>query len=183
MIIGYVLNGSDNDSFMIGDEKHIEVPCCLKCGYLLDFNYHNPFYRIKRKVYDYSHPYDIGNIVSLKFKEFCIREEYKNIVFKEFERETNFFQLIVNNVIKFDFDRGKTRFKNFCDVCLNYEEAIITFIYLKNTFKELDNGFYRTDLVFGAKNKKNPLIIVDSNTYQKLKREKMKGLFFEPIHS
>ena len=61
MIIGYTLVGQDNDSHMLNDEDHPDAETCPKCGYLKDFNtYHNPFFKVKRQIYDFSHPYDGG---------------------------------------------------------------------------------------------------------------------------
>lgn len=180
MIIGHCLYGQDNDSYMIEDETALEI--CPKCKYLKDFNYHNPFYKIKNKSYDFSHPYDIGSIVSLKFKEFCLRENYEGIIFKEFEKSFGFYQFIPKNILEFDDSRTGTHFKNYCEVCKNYEEVIgANPAYIKNIFKELEDGFYRTDLLFGSKSNKNPLIIVAPKTHAKLKKERMKGLVFKPI--
>jgi len=182
MILGYILTGSDNDSFML-DDADISTQRCPTCKYLSDFSYHNPFFKLKRKAYDYSHPYDIGSIVSLRFKEFCIREKYSATSFKEFEREPNFFQLVVTAIVQFDSAKSKTRLTGYCETCQNYEEAIMAFSYLKNDSTPLKDGFYRTDMVFGSKDCKNPLVIVGVETYQKLKREKMKGLYFEAINA
>jgi hypothetical protein len=50
MTIGYLLNGSDNDSFMLEDDNIPESSLCLKCKYLSDAIYHNPFFKLKRKT-------------------------------------------------------------------------------------------------------------------------------------
>lgn len=182
MIIGYCLYGQDNDSWMLENGEPPQELKCQKCGLLIDFDYSNPFYRIKRKTYDYSHPYDIGNIVSAKFKEFCIREGYKDIVFKEFERSLGFFQFYASKVLKFDIDRSGTSLSKYCEVCKNYEEVIGSTPSFLSNQAVLDEGFYRTDLLFGSRNAKNPIIIIDPLTHQKIKREKIKGLFFKPIY-
>lgn len=179
MIIGYCLYGQDNDTYMIDEGSSLTV--CPKCGFLKDFDYHNPLYKIKKKTYDFSHPYDFGNVVSLKFKEFCIRENYKNILFKEFERSFGFFQFYAKGIVEFDAERTGTEFKNYCEVCGNHEEAIgVTPPFLKDA-KRLEDGFYRTDLLFGSKNAKSPIVIVGPDTCGKLKKEKMKGLTYVPI--
>jgi hypothetical protein len=152
--------------------------------FIKDFNsYYNPFFKIKKKTYDFSHPYDIGHIVSLKFKEFCLREEYSGILFREFEREPNFFQLIVNNVLQFDIERRKPELIGFCSLCKNYKEVVDSLpTFVKGINKELRDGIYRSDLFFGEGNNKHPLIIVAPITAKKLRRERMKGIIHEPIH-
>jgi len=181
MIIGYRLDGQDNDSWMLEDGEPPSELKCPKCGLLNDFNYINPFYKIKKKTYDYSHPYDVGGVVSMKFKEFCIREKYHNILFRELEWSPGFFALYTTKIIEFDSQRSGTTFTKYCDVCQNFEEVIGSNpSFLKNS-SELEDGFYRTDLIFGSKNAKNPILIVGVETQEKLKREKFKGLVFKPI--
>lgn len=183
MIIGYILFGYDNDTFMYEGVEHTNPPKCSKCGHLIDFDYTNPYYRLKRKTLDLSHPYDIGTIVSLKFKEFCERNKY-DVKFKEFEREPNFYQLVVNDKIEFDSERRRTKLIGFCDVCKNFEQAIgATPAYLKHITKPLIDGIYRTDLQFGDGNRKRYLIVVAPNTYEKMKKEKFNGLYFKKIEA
>jgi hypothetical protein len=181
MILGYCLYGQDNDSWMLEDGEPPQELKCNRCGLLIDFDYSNPFYKIKRKTYDYSHPYDVGNVVSAKFREFCIREGYKNIVFKEFEWSPGFFQFYATKIVKFDIKRSGTSLSKYCEVCKSYEEVIGSSPPFLDSQTVLSEGFYRTDLLFGSKNAKNSIIIVDPLTQQKIKREKMKGLVFKPI--
>jgi hypothetical protein len=184
MNIGYHLSGDDNDSFFIEDERSLNAPICSKCGRLLDsVNYFNPFFKLKRKIYDFSFTYDQRKIVSLKFKEFCIREAYDGLIFKEFEKEPNFFHFIVNNVVEVDIDRSKPRFEKHCSICGNYDGIYLRDLFLKDVAKELEDGFYRTDLLFSEGNKKQPLFIVGPRTQAKLKQEKLKGVIFRPIIS
>ncbi len=181
--IGFTLIGQDNDSFFLEHETQLIESTCRECGCLLDFvNYFNPSFRIKKKTYDFSATYDLRYIVSLKFKEFCVREGYKNIKFKSFEREPGFFQFLPCEIVEFDSERRKTEFIDYCEVCNNYKEVIGAIpAFLKIGTKKLTDGFYRTDLLFGVKNRKQPLIIVAPETYEKLKREKFKGLVFDRI--
>ena len=54
----------------------------------------------------------VGNVISLRFKELCLREKYKGTIIKEFEREPKFFQFIVDNVV--DIERGEPTLTEFC---------------------------------------------------------------------
>jgi len=182
MIVGYSIFGQDDDNYMIDEQSVLDL--CPRCGFLKKFDYHNPSYKVKRKNYDYFHPYDQGTIVSLRFKEFCLREGYHDILFKELERSIDFFQFFSERIVLVDATRTKMELNNFCPVCGNYEESTGSEpTYLLNVTKALDDGFYRTDKVFGSRNSKNPLIIVGPETHRKLKREKMKGLIYFPIES
>lgn len=181
MIIGYFIRGDDNDSFMLPGEQE-DPPLCPACGFIVNSEFHNPFFRLKKKTFDFSHPYDIGNIVSLRFKEFCLRENYPMIAFKEFERQPGFFQLIVDNVLKFDISRANTEFGKKCGVCGRYDFTVgFEPTHLQGVEHPLEDGFYKTDILFGSGNGKNALTIIGIQTYEKLKREKMKGISFNPL--
>jgi hypothetical protein len=183
MIVGYLVHGQDNDSYML-NEKNAGDITCPTCGFLLNFGFHNPFFRLRRKTFDFSHTYDIGHIVSLKFKEFCIRQGYEGIVFKEFEREPNFFQLIVDKVVEFDTVKAQTEFGKKCETCNNFEYTVgFEPSHLKNIMAPLEEGVYRTNVLFGSYNRKNPIIIIGISTFEKLRKEKMKGLIFDPVYN
>lgn len=182
MTIGYFLMGQDNDSYFL-DLDNLYASKCFKCECLLDsINYFNPSFKLKKRTYDLSYTYDGRCIVSLKFKEFCIRNGYQGLTFKVFEREPNFFLLNIKNEVEFDSEKSGTSFIKYCDVCLRYEEVVgFSPGYLKNVEKKLKDGFYRTNLLFGAGNSKHPIIIVAPETQSKLKAEKMKGVYIEPV--
>ncbi len=185
MIIGYSLLCKDNSSFFLEDKSTINSTICSACDCLLNsLDYFNPFFELESKIFDLSSTYDNRYIASLRFKEFCLRNGYKNILFKEFEKEINFFQFLPTEIVEFDAYRRKTEFIRYCEVCNSYREIIGAIpVFLKNVSKELSDNFYRTDLLFGANNAKQPLMIIGVETYKKLKREKMKGLIFDPIYS
>lgn len=61
---------SDNKSDFLTEEDIEQPPKCSKCGFFLDFDSFNPFFKLKNKNYDVSYTYDLRCIVSLKFKEF-----------------------------------------------------------------------------------------------------------------
>jgi hypothetical protein len=181
-VIGYYLSGDDNDSFFLDNGETPIAPNCSKCGFLVDpTTYFNPFFKVKRKNLDFSFTYEQRKIVSLRFKEFCIREGYKGLVFKEFEREANYFQFLANNMIEVDVERSNPRFENYCEVCGNYGGIYLRELYLKNCNEELQDGFYRTDLFFSGGNSKQPIFVISPKTYTKLKKEKIKGIAFRAI--
>jgi hypothetical protein len=184
-IIGYSISAQDNDSFYLEDEKHLDAESCIKCGFLLDpVNYFNPFFKIKKKNLDFSYTHDLRPIVSLRFKEFCIREGCTGIDFKEFEREPNFFHFKVKEVIEIDVSEGLFDFVKLCNICGNWEGVYTNCkpLKLSKEYSELKDGFYRTDILFSYGNRKNPIFIIGIETFYKLKREKIKGLIIDPIY-
>jgi hypothetical protein len=186
-IIGYNLYGPDNDSYMSASCDNIleeldNVPTCNGCGYRTDYTYANNNFKIKKRNYDISYTYDGVCIVSLTFKEFCKKNKYSNIIFKELPREEKFYQFIVENELEFDYTRRETKLINYCESCGFYENVIGSIpTFLKDIINPLDDGFYRSDLLFGSRNEKSPLIIISPFTKELLDNEKLKGVEYKEI--
>lgn len=183
MIIGYWISGYDNDSYMTGccDRLFPEagnVPKCEKCGYRTDYRYTNLDFRLKRKTMDFSSTYDGITIVSLKFKEFCLRYGYDNLRFVELPESPGFFQFYVEgNII--EYDAGES--ERLCDACGLYESIVQPIIKCNGTTEPLSDGFYQSNLWFGSGNEKSPLTIISPATKEKLAREKLKNICMNKI--
>ncbi|MBU0982129.1 Zn-ribbon domain-containing protein [Patescibacteria group bacterium] len=188
MIIGYSLYGPDNDSYMCSDCENIHegmegLKACPNCGYRTDFQYVNKQFKMKRRVYDFSFTYDGYPICSLRFKEFCVRQKYRNLEFDEFDTTNKFYIIRPTEILEYDLTRSHPRFDKFCDTCRNFESVTKPYpAYIQNITKELADGFYRSDLMFASGNEKSPLIIIGKETRERLKKEKMKGLEFQEIN-
>ena len=187
MIIGYSISGDDNDSFMCSSADVVHenmegLSVCPKCGYRTDFFYINRNFRVSRRMYDLSSTYDGYNIVSRKFKEFCVRKGYNSIEFKGFDADPDFFALMPLTIVEFDTDRNEPRYENYCEECGNFESVVGPFpVYLKDVSKPLADGFYRTDLLFASGNEKSPLTIIGPNIKDAILREGFKNISFEEI--
>ncbi|MEJ1242219.1 hypothetical protein WBG78_28985 [Chryseolinea sp. T2] len=180
-VVGYYLQGQDNDADMLTED--IVYPKCKQCARLLDSDFHNPSFKLKRKSFDLSHANDVGNVVSLRFKEFCLRRNYRGLVFKDFEREKDFFQLIVSTVVRFDLNRAEVEYGQKCSGCNRFDSVIaMKPLHLSCIDEPLEDGFYRTDMVIGRNNTMTALIIVGLETYRLLKRERFRGLVFMPVY-
>ncbi len=116
-------------------------------------------------------------IVSLKFKEFCIRENYKNLIFKELPQSPKFYQFYINdNKLEYDADVKE----NFCNKCGLHESIVRPIPSCISSYDEpLSDGFYQSNLWFGSGNEKSPIIIVAPITLEKLKREGFKNMNIE----
>ena len=175
ILIGYSISGYDNDSYMTGCCDRLfpeagDVPKCEKCGYRTDYRYTDKNFVLHRKTMDFSYTYDGIVIVSLKFKEFCLRNGYNNLHFIELPKAPNFFQFYVEgNYI--EYDAGDKR--KYCDLCGQYYSVCKPMIKLEKISEPLKDGFYQSNLWFGSGNSKSPLIIIAPETYGKLKIEKM----------
>jgi len=180
-MIGYALYGPDNDSHF-GDDASPESRCPA-CGYIFDRTYISPTLKIRRRVYDFSHTYDYGHIVSRKFAEFCIRASYDELTLKPLEADPEFLLLsVASPPVPFNHARRGTRFEDQCSACGVFESVVgANPIFLNVSGLERDDGFFRTDLEFGSGNGKSPLIIVGPATKERLEKERFTGLTFEPV--
>jgi len=181
MIIGYRMSIYDNDStmFLSSDPNW---PRCPKCGYTTDFDYVSPLFKLNNHMYDISSTYDNKDIVSLKFKEFCDRNHYKRITFKKLPNDPAFFKIEVKNIVKFDTQKAKLKYGEYCAECHNYESITPGLpIFLKGVSTPLGDGFYATDIYFASGNEKGPIVIIGVETYEKMKKEKFRGIVFTKV--
>jgi hypothetical protein len=184
MIIGYEISGYDNNSYMTGNwngflpEIQTIIPHCHECGYRVDYRFTNPYFKLRRKTLDFSSTYDGVDIVSLKFKEFCIRNEYKNLKFTKLPLVPNFFQFSVEeNTLKYNFSFRE----NLCEKCGQYESVVGPSLNIDDINEILKDGFYKSDLWFASGNEKSPVIVIAPSTKKKLEKENFKNLCLKQI--
>lgn len=177
MIVGFTVYGPDNGTFMFEDNDALET--CPVCGFRIDFFAHNPAYRAKKRRSDLLATYDGQWIVSRRFREVCEQHALPGVQFLSFRDEPLYSHLLLTRIIPFDAERREVDFIKYCASCGNYDEVIgANPAYLKRR-PPLEDGFYRTDLLFASGNGKHPVILVAESTKQLLLKEGLKGLDFE----
>lgn len=184
-IIGYRMSGYDNDSHMSGSCDKLftelkDIPQCAVCGYRTDYRYTNIDFKIRRKTFDISSTYDGVTIVSLKFKEFCTRYGYDNLEFVSLPKSPNFFQFYIKGNI-LPFNAGTK--ENLCQTCGQYESIVAPVMILDCIKEPLQDGFYQSDLWFGSRNEKSPIMIISPVTKEKMNREGFKNICFNKIEA
>lgn len=191
-IVGYIIEGHDNDTYML-DADAQSIQRCPYCKYRIDFllsNIHYGFTETFSPAYmdvavppqtDLSVTYDGQVVVSKRFKEFCLQQEYAGLNFIDFLLDKDHFHFFAFNEVKVNIVRGKTRFDKLCPVCNNYKSVTQGYEFLQRE-QPLPDGFYRTNLLFGSGDAKSPAIIIGSETKLKLEAAGMTGLEFEPAY-
>jgi len=176
MIYGYAISGPDNGSTMY--DEHDFGPLCENCGqYIGDQRTANLEIVISRQNFDFSYTYDGWCIVSQNFRDFCLRNSYSGLRFGALPLSPGFYSFAIYREVTFDSDRRKTRFLNKCPLCGNYDSIVGAFpVFLEDVDRALEDGFFRTDLVFGSGNQKAPVYLVGCTTKTKLDLEKFSGL-------
>lgn len=206
-VVAYRLDGQDNQSVMFKDSeakplcpvstslllpnerkalydntaRDSDIPStCPTCGWRLDFQAHNPKYKLRSTKRDISATYDGQLIVSKQFRDFCQQEGINGARFLPFINDENHFHLVVDRIVPFVVSEQSPKFYKYCSTCKIYGDIILASkVYISTTVPLLD-GFYRTDLVFASGNEKHPLVLVGTDTKSKLKAVGLKGLEFEP---
>ena len=180
MIIGYSISGPDNDSYLYKDGWGKTV-----CE-VLDFienreKFITEKFRIKRANYNLSFTYDSALIVSQKFRDFCLRNNYQGLKFYQLNKQKELYLMKIENIIEFDSKRRNTSFEDYQKTCGIYNSvAGATPICLKSD-EELKDGIFRTDLEFGGGYELSPLIVIGKTTYNKMNIEKFNDIDFSPI--
>lgn len=183
VVIAYKMSGYDNGSYMTGSCDKLfpelkDIPKCNACGYRTDYRYTNQEFILKRRTLDFSHTYDGVAIVSLKFKEFCLRYGYSNLEFIALPKSPNFFQFYVkDNVLSFKAGSKE----NLCKVCNQYESIVGPQMSLDNIREPLPDGFYQSDLWFASRNVKSPIFIISPKTKEILAKEGFKNICLNKI--
>ena len=127
---------------------------------------------------DFSSTYDGITIVSLKFKEFCVRYGYDNLVFVKLPKTPNFFQFyILGNFLEFDAGLKE----KYCNACGQYESICQPIMKLENFAEPLSDGFYQSDLWFASGNEKSPIEIISPVTKANLDKEGFKNICYNKI--
>ena len=178
MILGYIISGEFNDSYMFnqGDEN---LPICEKCGYVTDFEYINQLFNLKLEKFDFSATYDGRIVVSEKFKFWCDRNKYGGLEFRELPNNKGYYHFLVRNVLAFDTEKVQLNYESYCDICGNYKSVTPAIpVVIKKLKEPLEDGIYCTDIHFASGNEKSPLIIVGLETYKKMNKGNFRGIHF-----
>ncbi|MDR3707838.1 MAG: hypothetical protein P4L33_06040 [Capsulimonadaceae bacterium] len=193
-IVGHRISYDFNDTDMWKNDDP-RLPKCPRCGIRTEFFATNPDYKPKKRYKpDYapelainektslSATYDGQTIASRAFRDWCAKQGYSGLEFRELPVDPSHFHFLVNNVVPFDPETAHSRFENYCPECKNFNAVAVGFYILKVS-SPLSDGIYRTDMLFAGGKEKHPLFIVGAETKAKMLAAKMKGLDFDPVYA
>lgn len=181
MIVAYRLLIYDGDADFFED-RHASI-FCRNCGTLLDKSY-LPTGLCPRKAYDICSTFDGRTLVNERFKVWSDKRGYEGLLYHRVNERPPYYALDLSNTVRFYSERAKTRFENKCPICGNFESVVGTYpLGLLQVETPLEDGFFRTDLEFGSRWEKHPLIIVGLRVRECMKQERFRLVDFEPIHS
>lgn len=179
-LIAYVLQGQDNDSYMLYDAPHLTR--CSTCGELLKRPHLIPDFKLNKK-FDVSSTYDGYTIVSKRFVDEWHHNGGTGLVFNQLPADPDYFTVEANKEVEFDSVRRKTRFEDFKPCCNRFKSiAGATPAIIKNANMTLSKTqAFQTDVLFGSGDEKHPLIIIPTSIGIALKKAKLSGLDFGEV--
>ena len=182
MLQGYYLVANDNDSYIQEEFYNKEICECENFVFNRE-KYLNEDIVITKKDLDCSYTYDGYFIVSKEFMQFYEKSNFIGLKFFKINEKYDLYYAKASKSIEFDSERRKTKFLEFNKKCAMFNEVVgATPICLKDKNK-INNGFFKTDVLFGRGYSQSPFLIVDVDTGKKLKKEKFKGLQLKEVLS
>lgn len=202
MIVAYELSAHDDGTHMLGDETYCPprsagfhdwrfgkngVPhpaTCPRCGRKTDPEYVNPKFKAKRRRWDISATYDGYDIVSKRFRAFCLKYCWQGMTFVPLPADTDFLVLRLSKVLPLDAKRCGVTFEDRCPMCRAFYNVIgASPVYLRDVTEPIPEGFFRSDLEFASGPEQHPLILVGIGTAEKLRKQKFQKLDLEAVEA
>jgi len=185
MLLGYHLLSTDARDRLYGDDFEFgpnPKDKCLKYRCIYDINYLPNNFKISRNAKsDFLITYEGINLVTKNVIEFCKKNRYTNIEFIRLPNDDRYYWMKPHADVEFDFKRRGTEFLWYSKKCKGYREIIGADPVCLKKNKPLGDNFYRTDLSFGSIDGKHPLILMGTETFNKIKKSGLRGAYFEKI--
>jgi len=182
MLIAYGLSPTDLAKFDFY-EGAPESVFCPRCQDPVDSDYAPADLGVTWMHPDIVFTCDGHDVVSQKFKDFCVRMALPDIDFVRINGTPPLYDFRVKAAVTYDVDCGPPRFERQCPNCGRYE-SVVEPVYscLKGIDLPVMRGLYRTDLEFASGREKHPILIVGLETADQFRKEKLKGVLLTKIH-
>lgn len=181
MLLGYNLVATDTRKWLLGDNlEYAPSNPCNKYKNIYEINFLPDNFLLPRGKKDFYETLDGFFLVSEKVKEFCDYYQYKNLEFVPLPN-SNYYWFKSENILKYDIKTRGTRFLNHSEECNGYLEIVGATPVCLIDKKPIGDNFFRTDVFFGGKNGKSPLLCIGIETFSKIKDYTLSGLHFQKI--
>lgn len=177
----YVLRGQDiNAYFFAGAPDGI---VCPKCGSCLNRSYSPPTLNVQETPrYDFGYTRDLQPLFSKGLVDIINDQKGISLAANEMRDSGGYFNLAVTETIEFDAQRRKTRFGPRCDVCGQFEWIAGATPAFFTSRQVPTNGILKTDLEFGDRQGKSPLIIVGRELKETIESCHFSGIYFDDAY-
>lgn len=146
VILGYVISGPDNDSYMY--EGVDGVPACRGCSLVTDSSWLNLGFVLRLRTFDLSFTYDGACIASDRFMKAVAG--LPGLDARPLPSVAGFNLLTASQVVRFDSERRHTRFEDQCDICGRFTAVAGATPAFLLPGEEVPWGFSRSDVAFGS---------------------------------
>lgn len=179
-IIAKILTELDESKSM---HKGLSSNICPVCRSPLNHEI-NPDFIASRRRAPIRSTYDGYCIVTEEFKKFCTENNYPNLVFEELPKSPGYYCFSPLDIFPLDPIRRNIQFLPPCPSCGEYEGIYgATPAYKAENFTlPSDDFIYRSDLEFGDKGKRSPLIIIGLETEIKMKQSGLKCIYLDDVY-
>jgi hypothetical protein len=177
----YVLRGPDiNARYYDGAPNGV---VCPECGSCLNQYYVPATLRVQEATrYDFGHTQDLQPLFSKTLVDIINHKSKASLAANELRDSGGYFHLTVAETIEFDVQRRKTRLGPRCRVCGQFEwTAGATPAFLIGD-QIPSNGILKTDLEFGDRHGKSPLLIVGRELKEAIESYRLPGIYFADAH-
>jgi len=183
MNLGYVMKAKNSNNGIFINPSVGEDVLCPNCTSCLNCEYSPAsieFFRSKR--YDISHTSDLRYLFSARFVQFCYEVLGSTETFHKINSDTGaLYYMNPSNIISFDVERRRTQFGNKCSECGGYDSIVGARPAFLKIDKPIEDGFYRTDIMFGSGVNRSPLFLVGKHWRDLMLAQKFRGIKFEEI--
>jgi hypothetical protein len=171
----HVVYGRQNDLYAFYGRT--DVPRCATCGNLTD-KWNEKFLCVEvgpAMKMDISMTYDGVTVVTPRLVDVVLQQKLKGLRFHALGGA--FSALLATRRVAFDTVARRTRFEGKCDTCGQYDAVTgATPAFLCPPVEIAPDEFVWTDVEFGSRDEKHPLLICGVAAGTALRRAKLKGL-------
>ena len=145
--------------------------------------YVNPTFRSSRRTWDITATRDGYDIVSRRFRDFCLEHAWHGMSFVPLLADEDFFVMQLSQVVHVDAERMNVRVAEHCPLCKHpFEVMGASPTYLRSVDRPIEEGFYQSDLEFGCGHEQSPLVLVGVNTATAIEQQGFGKCDLEPVY-
>ena len=182
----YSVSGTDNNTEFYYRNKSV-LKYCIKCNLIINreeaIDLSIGIFRIKKKNYNFSSCTDGPEIASSQFVEVYTKYGMSGLTFIDLPKSDGFFLIKYDSVVNYDYKFNPDLYMDDkCSECQQFQEISLVRpikIIKEDEEKLKPKSFYRTDLEYGAKVRRAPLILATDNIPILFREVKMKDVYFE----
>jgi hypothetical protein len=180
-IVAYQITGNDNGAHYFREAP--ESVFCPACDSVNDPTYVPTRLLHVRSRYPFSYTYDNRPIATEAFRNYCLERDPDGLEFVRVNAAPELYVMSAKRIVEFDAQKRRTKFIRPCDVCGRFTEVIgASPGFLRNVDTPLDCRFYRSDLEFGSRRNKHPVLLVGPELRYGLEKHKFKSMYFHPVY-